>query len=384
MNQHARIEQKPIPFIDVAAQRRRLSGRIDRAIARVLDHCQFIMGPEVLRLETELADFCGAKHAISCASGTDALVLILMARGIGGGDAVLCPAFTFCATAEAVALVGATPVFVDVDEATFNIDAASLVEGIAAAEQHGLAPKAVIAVDLFGQPADYDVIAAIAEAHGLFVIGDGAQSFGAAYKGRRVGSLADASATSFFPAKPLGCYGDGGAIFTNDAELADVIASLRAHGQGADRYDNVRIGMTGRLDTLQAAVLIEKLAIFADEILARERIARRYSSALQDIVKTPYVAEDRTSVWAQYTIRLPPGAREDFAARLKSAGIPTAIYYSKPLHRQEAYLRFPAVTGGLPVAERLAQDVISIPMHAYLDETAQDRIIGAVRTAVGG
>lgn len=382
MNQHARIEQ-PIPFIDVAAQRRRLGDRIDRAITRVLDHCQFIMGPEVLRLERELADFCGAKHAISCASGTDALVLILMARGIGPGDAVLCPAFTFCATAEAVALVGATPVFVDVDEATFNIDPASLVQGVAAAEQQGLTPKAVIAVDLFGQPVDYDSIAMAASAHGLLVVADGAQSFGAAYKGRRVGSLAYVTATSFFPAKPLGCYGDGGAIFTDDAAFADVIASLRAHGQGTDRYDNVRVGMTGRLDTIQAAVLLEKLAIFADEIVARERIARRYSSALQDVVKTPYVAEDRTSVWAQYTIRLRPGAREDFAARLKSVGIPTAVYYAKPLHRQEAYRRFPAGAGGLPVTERLAQDVISLPMHAYLDEMAQDRIIDAVRRAVG-
>lgn len=383
MNQHARIEPKPIPFIDVAAQRRRLGDRVDRAIARVLDHCQFIMGPEVLRLEAELAEFCGAKHVVSCASGTDALVLILMSRGIGPGDAVLCPAFTFCATAEAVALVGAAPVFIDVDEATFNIDPASLARGVAAAERHGLAPKAVIAVDLFGQPADYESIASVASAHGLLVVADAAQSFGASYQGRRVGALADVSATSFFPAKPLGCYGDGGAIFTDDAELAQVIESLRIHGQGVDRYDNVRVGMTGRLDTLQAAVLVEKLTIFADEILARERIARRYSSSLRDVVKTPYVAEDRTSVWAQYTIRLRPGARRDFAARLMLAGIPTAVYYAKPLHRQQAYRRFPIVPGGLPVTERLAQDVISLPMHAYLDEPTQDRVVAAVRRAVG-
>ncbi len=383
MTQHVRVEPKPIPFIDVAAQRRRLGARIDEAVARVLDHCQFILGPEVRRLEEELAAFSGARYAISCADGTAALVLILMARGIGRGDAVFCPAFTFCATAEAAALVGATPVFVDVDEATFNIDPASLASAVPKARRQGLAPKAVIAVDLFGQPADYDSVAAVASAHGLFVVADAAQSFGATYKGRRTGSLGDAAATSFFPAKPLGCYGDGGAVFTADADFAKRIESLRAHGQGADRYENVRIGMTGRLDTVQAAILLEKLAIFAEEIAARERIARRYSSSLADIVKTPYVAEDATSVWAQYTIRLRPGAREAFAASLKSAGVPTAIYYPKPLHRQEAYRSFPVAPSGLPVSERLAQDVISLPMHAYLDEPTQDRIISAVRRAGG-
>lgn len=382
MNQHTRIDDKPIPFIDVTAQRRRLGQRIDQAVARVLDHCQFVMGPEVHKLEAELAAYCDVGHVVSCASGTDALVLVLMARGIGPGDAVLCPAFTFCATAEAVALVGATPVFVDVDELTFNLDARCLDRGVATAREAGLKPKAVIAVDLFGQPADYDAIGVMAAAHELFVIADAAQSFGATYKGRRAGSFGEADATSFFPAKPLGCYGDGGAVFTNDGALANILRSLRLHGQGHDRYDNVRIGMTGRLDTIQAAILLEKLKIFDDEIAARERIARRYSTLLRDVVKTPYVAERHTSVWAQYTIRLRPETRAHFAAALRSSGIPTAVYYPKPLHRQEAYRSFPVASGGLPVSERLAGEVISLPMHAYLDQTTQDRIVAAVRQAV--
>ena len=279
MNQHARIEQAPIAFIDVAAQRRRLGRRIDDAIARVLAHCQFVMGPEVHALEAELAAFCGARHAICVASGTDALLLALLAKGIGPGDAVFCPAFTFAATAEPVALLNATPVFVDVEEASFNLDCLSLERAIATAKQRGLRPKAVIPVDLFGQSADYDAIAPVASAEGLFVIADAAQSFGATYNGRQVGTLAPVTATSFFPAKPLGCYGDGGALFTDDDEMAGVLRSLRVHGQGADKYDNVRIGITGRLDSIQAAVLIEKLKIFPDEIVARDRAAITMGSA---------------------------------------------------------------------------------------------------------
>ena len=382
MNPHVSPEFRPIPFIDVAAQRRRLGARIDEAIARVTAHCQFILGPEVGVLEGELATFCGARHAISCASGTDALVLVLMAKGIGPGDAVICPSFTFCATAEVVALLGATPVFADVDEATFNIDPASLERAIAQARRLGLRPRAVIPVDLFGLPADHDAVAAIAAAEKLFILDDAAQSFGATYRGRPLGTFGLATATSFFPAKPLGCYGDGGAILTDDDELAALVTSLRVHGHNADKYDNVRIGLTGRLDTIQAAVLLEKLSIFRDEIVARNEAAARYSNALGNVAIVPRLPRGLTSVWAQYTIRLEPGRRDGLAAALKSEGIPTAIYYPKPLHQQEAYAHFPCADGGLAVSERLAHEVISLPMHGYLDEPTQDRIIDAVQRAL--
>jgi dTDP-4-amino-4,6-dideoxygalactose transaminase len=383
MNQHARLDTTPIPFIDVAAQRRRLGSAIDEAVARVLAHCQFVMGPEVAAFEKDLAAFCGVRHAISCASGTDALLLVLMAKGIGPGDAVFCPAFTFCATAEVVALLGATPIFVDIDEWTFNIDLASLKRAIPMAKQKGLKPKAIIPVDLFGLPADHDAVAAVAKAEGLFVLDDAAQGFGGIYQGRKVGTLAPATATSFFPAKPLGCFGDGGAVMTDDDQLADVIRSLRVHGQGTDRYDNVRIGITGRLDTLQAAILIEKLKIFADEIAARNEVASRYNSALADVAIVPQVPDGYTSVWAQYTIRLSAGRRDKLAAELKAQGIPTAIYYPRPLHKLAAYTGFPLSEGGVPVCEKLAEEVISLPMHAYLDAPTQDRIVGAVKRALG-
>jgi dTDP-4-amino-4,6-dideoxygalactose transaminase len=380
MNQHLRSE--PVPFIDIAAQRRRLGKSIDEAVSRVLAHCQFINGPEVTQLEAELAAFSGAKHVVTCASGTDALLMVLMAKGVGRGDAVLCPSFTFCATGEVVALLGATPVFVDVDEGTFNIDTASLKNGIAVSKKQGLKPRAVIPVDLFGQPADHDTISAIAEAEGMFVLDDAAQGFGASYKGRRLGTLGLATATSFFPAKPLGCFGDGGAIFTDDAQLAAKLRSVRVHGQGSDKYDNVRLGLTARLDTMQAAILIEKLKIFEDEIAARNQVAARYAQGLGNVVSVPHVAAGCTSVWAQYTIRLPKGSNRDgFAAALKAQGIPTAIYYPKSMHQQTAYRDFPVADGGLPVSERLSGDVISLPMHAYLDEPAQERIIKAVRGA---
>ena len=381
MNQHMRPE--PVPFIDLAAQRRRLGKSIDEAVSRVLTHCQFINGPEVTALETALAQFSGAKHVVSCASGTDALLMVLMAKQVGPGDAVLCPSFTFCATGEAVALTGATPVFVDVDEATFNLDANSLKRGIAAARQRGLKPRAVIPVDLFGQSADHDAIGAVAEAEGLFVLDDAAQGFGASYKGRRIGTFGLATATSFFPAKPLGCFGDGGAIFTDDADLADTLRSIRVHGQGSDKYDNVRLGLTGRLDTIQAAVLIEKLKIFEDEIAARNRVAERYARSLGNLVTVPRLALGCSSIWACYTIRLPEGTdRDGFAAALKAQGIPTAIYYTKSMHQQTAYKDFPVADGGLPVSERLSDDVISLPVHAYLDEPTQERIIKAVRDAL--
>jgi dTDP-4-amino-4,6-dideoxygalactose transaminase len=381
MNQHLRAQS--IPFIDIGAQRQRLGKAIDEAVSRVLAHCQFINGPEVTQLEAELAAFSRAKHVVSCASGTDALLMVLMAKGVGPGDAVFCPSFTFCATGEAVALAGATPVFVDVDEATFNIDAASLKRGIATARKLGLKPRAVIPVDLFGQSADHDAIGAVAEQEGLFVLDDAAQGFGASYKGRRLGTLALATATSFFPAKPLGCFGDGGAIFTDDDELAETLRSIRVHGQGSDKYDNVRLGLTGRLDTMQAAILIEKLKIFEDEIAARNRVAERYARALGNVLTVPRLAPGCTSIWAQYTIRLPKGTdRDQFAAALKAQGVPTAIYYVKSMHQQTAYRDFPVADGGLPVSESLASDVISLPMHAYLDEATQDRVIAAVRGAV--
>jgi dTDP-4-amino-4,6-dideoxygalactose transaminase len=382
MNQRARLDPAPIPFIDVAAQRRRLGRSVDEAIARVLGHCQFILGPEVRALEAALAAFCGARHVVSCASGTDALVMVLMAAGVGPGDAVICPSFTFTATAEVVALVGATPVFADVEEASFNLDPESLRAACATARALGLRPKAMIPVDLYGQPADYDRIMPIAEAESLFVLDDAAQAFGATYKNRRVGALAPATATSFFPAKPLGCYGDGGAVLTDDEEFAGVLRSLRVHGEGSGKYDCVRIGLNGRLDTIQAAVLIEKLKIFPEEIVARERVARRYSVALADVASVPKLAPGSTSVWAQYTIRLADGGRDRLAAALKPQGIPTAIHYPIPLHRQEPYRRFPVAEGGAPVSERLAEEVISLPMHAYLEEATQDRIIEAVRHAL--
>lgn len=382
MNQHLRTE--PVPFIDIGAQRRRLGDAIDSAVGRVLTHCQFVNGPEVTQLESALAAYCGARQVVSCASGTDALLMVLMAKRVGPGDAVFCPSFTFCATGEAVALAGATPIFVDVEESTFNISAASLTRGIAEARRQGLKLRAVIPVDLFGQSADHDSIAAIAEAEGLFVLDDAAQAFGATYKSRRLGSQALATATSFFPAKPLGCYGDGGAIFTDDDELADTLRSIRVHGQGGDKYDNIRLGITGRLDTIQAAILIEKLRIFDEEIVARNAVADRYALGLSNVVTVPRLAENCSSVWAQYTIRLPAGVdRDGFAAALKARGIPTAIYYAKSMHQQTAYRHYPVAQGGLAVSEALSADVISLPMHAYLEPAAQDRVIEAVHEALG-
>ena len=377
-----RTDLPAIPFIDLAAQRRRLGDTVDTAITRVLNHGQYILGPEVRTFEAELAAFSGAKHVVSCASGTDALVLALRAQGIGPGDAVICPSFTFCATAEVAALVGATPVFVDVDEKTFNIDPNGIAGAIEVAKDLGLAPKAVIPVDLFGLSADHGAVAAAAQAEGLFILDDAAQGFGATFNNRRLGTFGNATATSFFPAKPLGCYGDGGAVMTDDANMADVMRSLRMHGHGSDRYDNIRIGLASRLDTMQAAVLIEKLKIFPEEIVARDRVARRYNEGLKDVAITPTVPAGATSVWAQYTIRLAASRRDAFAAALKAEGIPTAIYYPIPLHLQQAYKNYPVGKGGVAISARLAGEVISLPMHAYLDEATQDRIIDAARRAL--
>lgn len=368
-----------IPFIDLAAQRRRLGVRLDRAMERVLEHGGYILGPEVQELERRLAGFCGVRHAIGCANGTDALVLALMAKGVGAGDAVLVPSFTFAASAEAVALAGATPVFVDVRE-DFNLCPTSLEAGLETARAQGLRPVAVVVVDLFGQAADYERIGAICARHGLWILADAAQSFGGVHPGGKVGILGTVTTTSFFPAKPLGCYGDGGALFTDDDDLAGTLRSLRAHGQGSDKYDNVRVGLNSRLDTLQAAILLEKLAIFPDEIEARNRVAERYGRGLGDVLAVPAVADGVTSVWAQYTVRVDGGRRDMLAARLKDAGVPTAIYYPKPLHRQTAYRNFPVAAGGcLPVSDRLSAEVLSLPMHPYLEPAVQDRIIRTVR-----
>ena len=375
------VSPEPIAFIDLQAQRRRIGRRVEDAIGRVLEHGRFIMGPEIQALEERLAEFAGVRHVISCASGTDALQLPLMAWGVGPGDAVFVPAFTFAATAEVVALVGATPVFVDVLGDSFNIDPASLEASIEAVAAEGkLRPAAVIPVDLFGQPADYDDLSPIAERHGLRLLADTAQGFGAHYRDRRTGSIGDAASTSFFPAKPLGCYGDGGAVFTDDDDLAATMRSLRIHGQGADKYDNVRIGLNGRLDTIQAAILLEKLAIFDDEIVARQAVADRYSDALRGVVDVPGLEAGRNSVWAQYTIMT--AGRDAVADQLKASGVPTAIYYPCPLNRQTAYRDYPSAPQGLPVSEAICHRVLSLPMHPYLDDATQDRIVAATIDAV--
>jgi dTDP-4-amino-4,6-dideoxygalactose transaminase len=373
--------QLSIPFIDLAAQRKAIGPAVEEAILKVVRHGGYIMGPEVALLEQELSAFCGAKEVISCANGTDALAMVLMAKGVKPGDAVFCPSFTFAATGEVVAWLGATPVFIDVLPDTFNMDVNSLRSGIKTARDKGLNPVGVIPVDLFGQPADYDALLPVAEENNLWVMCDAAQSFGAEYKGRKLGTIGDVSTTSFFPAKPLGCYGDGGAIFTDDAELASVLRSIRVHGQGEDKYDNVRVGINGRLDTIQAAVLLEKLKIFPAEIAARQKVADRYNEGLNDIAVVPQLMNGVTSVWAQYTLRFPKGNRDAIAAKLKALGIPTAIYYPKPMHVQAPYKDYPLAGNGLPVSDQLAKEVLSLPMHAYLDKQTQDKIISAVLDA---
>lgn len=369
-------------FIDLAAQQQRIKTRLDARISAVLLHGAYIMGPEVKELEASLAGFSGVRHALACANGTDALQLAAMALGLGQGDAVFCPTFTFAATAEIVPLFGATPVFVDVEEDSFNICPDSLERAIGEARTKGLKPVGVIPVDLFGLPADYNRIEAIAEREGLWIIADSAQGYGATYKGRRTGSIGTIATTSFFPAKPLGCYGDGGAVFTDDDDLAQLMDSLRVHGKGSDKYDNVRIGLNSRLDTLQAAILLEKLAIYQDEIDARQVIARRYSEGLSNVVATPVVPEDRVSVWAQYTVKASgPAERERLMTALKAAGIPSVVYYPRPLHTQSAYAGFPRDPSGLGTAEDLAGRVFSLPMHPYLTEAEQANVISVIRDA---
>ena len=368
----------PVPLVDLGAQRRRLGRRVERAIAGVLAHGRFVLGPEVARLEDELARFCGARRAVTCASGTDALVLALRALGVGAGDAVVVPAFTFASTAEAVAVVGATPVFADVRPDTFTVDPHSVAGAVGEAERHGLRARGVIAVDLFGHPADYPGRRPPRPGRGLWVMADAAQSFGASVGGRRVGTLAVVTTTSFFPAKPLGCYGDGGAVLTDDDEVAERIASLRVHGKVGD--DHVAVGVNGRLDTIQAAVLLEKLAVFDEELAARRAIAGRYDAGLAGVVAPPEVAAGVSPAWACYTVRA--AERDKLAARLEEAGIATAVHYRRPLSHHPAYRAFPRAPGGVGVAERLSRQVLSLPMHPYLDARSQDRVVGAVRAAL--
>lgn len=372
----------PIEFIDLKAQRDRIRARVEEGWRRVLDHGQYIMGPEVAELERRLARFSAAAEVVSCSSGTDALWVPLLALGIGRGDAVFLPSWTFTATAEVVCLVGATPVFVDVEPDSMNLSPASLEAAIMAVRREGvLTPRLVIAVDLFGVPADYEAINAIAHENGLKVLADAAQSFGAGQGNRRVGVLADVTATSFFPAKPLGCWGDGGAIFTDDPDTAEMLRSIRIHGRGAHgKYDNVRVGANARLDTLQAVVLLEKLEIFEDELEQRQRVAEHYADGLARWVRVPRIPPGNVSSWAQYTIRTE--RRAELQAGLAERGIRTEIYYPRPLHMQPPYRGCPAAPGGLAVTERLKDEVLSLPMHPYLTAGQLDHICGAVRAVL--
>ena len=372
-----------IPFIDLGAQQAGIRSRIDAAIAEVLDSGAYVMGPKVAAFEKELAAFCGAKHALACANGTDALMLGLMAFGIRAGDAVFVPSFTFAATAEVVPCMGAVPFFVDILPGTFNMDPQSLKSCIVAARDMGLNPRMVVPVDLFGLPADMAAIQPVADEAGLVVMCDSAQGFGGRIGNRMTGTFGKLTTTSFFPAKPLGCYGDGGAIFTDDDEIAALVDSYRIHGKGTDKYDNVRIGMNSRLDSIQAAILSVKLSIYAEEIEARNRIAARYNALLNDKVIVPQVAEGFESVWAQYTIRMPDArTRGEVQAHLFANGIPTAIYYPIPLHRQTAYDAFPSDPAGMKATDLAADEVLSLPMHAYLDEKTQDRIVNTLAEAL--
>jgi len=382
-----------IQFIDLRAQQQRILARVQENISRVLAHGQYIMGPEIRDLEERLAGYAGVRHAVSCSSGTDALLMALMAYGVGPGDAIFTSPFTFVATAEVISLLGATPVFVDIEPDTFNIDPDQLEKAITALENkdpqihplpkgfESLMPRGVIPVDLFGQPADYDRINTLAAHKGLFVIEDAAQSFGAEYKGKKACSLADVGATSFFPAKPLGCYGDGGMVFTDDDTLFDKMASVRVHGKGSDKYDNVRIGINGRCDTLQAAILLAKFEIFPEEMDMRQVVANRYTSALKENphIQTPLVREGSLSAWAQYS--LVSEKKDSILSALKKAGIPTAVYYPKPLHLQGAYAYLGHKPGDYPVSEDKAEKIFSLPMHPYLTETEQRQITEVILAA---
>lgn len=370
-----------VSFVDLKTQYARLKPQIAEAIQEVLDDGRYILGPAVTKLESELTEYCGVRHAISCSSGTDAIIMPLIAYGIGPGDAVFVPSFTFTASAEAIILVGASPVFVDVEADSFNIDLADLEAKVAATRAEGkLTPKAILGVDLFGLPADWDEINALAQRENVNLIDDAAQSFGGVYDGKRVGALAPVSSTSFFPAKPLGCYGDGGAITTDDDELAELLKSIRVHGQGADRYEIARIGINGRLDSIQAAILSVKLPILGDELSARDHLASVYDEELMDTVTIPKRIPGRQSAWAQYTIKT--DRRADIQAALNESGIPSAIYYPKPMHLQAPYLPYGGGEGSLPMSETICHQVMSLPMHPYLPDEDARRIAEVIRKAV--
>jgi UDP-2-acetamido-2-deoxy-ribo-hexuluronate aminotransferase len=361
-----------IPFIDLAQQQERIRPQVEAAMARVLAHGQYILGPEVDELERALSAYTGAQHCITCANGTDALHLALMGLGIGPGDEVITPSFSYVATASMIALVGARPVYVDIDPGTYNLDPSTLAKAITSRT------RAIIPVSLFGQPADFDAIAAIADAHGIPVIEDGAQSFGANLGGRRSGNLSAIGCTSFFPSKPLGCYGDGGAIFTSDDELAHRIRQIARHGQEG-RYHHVRLGVNSRLDTLQAAVLLSKLEVFDEEVAQRGVVAARYERLLTEAgIGAPQVMPGATSVWAQYTLRVPD--RDRLQAEMRAAGIPTAVHYPLPLNLQPAVADLEAK---VPFGDRAAEEVLSLPMHPYLESGVQDRIVSALARAIG-
>jgi UDP-2-acetamido-2-deoxy-ribo-hexuluronate aminotransferase len=367
-------------FIDLSAQQQKIKQSLDSKIQTVLHHGKYIMGPEVFEIEKRLSAYVGAKHGIGCSSGTDALLLALLAFGIGKGDAVFTSTFTFIATAEVISLIGATPIFVDIDPEDFNIDPKKLNEAISTSKALSLSPKAVIAVDLFGLPADYDSLNSIARENGLLLIADGAQSMGGEYKGRKSGSLAEISCTSFFPAKPLGCYGDGGMCFTDDDELSEIMRSLLLHGKGKHKYDNARIGINGRLDTLQAAILLAKMDIFTEEVILRRQIAERYSELFQENntngLVFPVQHNEYKSGWAQYSILAENiQQRSELQKKLKEEGIPTAIYYPKPLHLQTAFNHLNYNVGDFPFSEDCANRIFSLPMHPYLTYDEQKQII---------
>ena len=367
LNDEAGNSRKTIPFVDLATQQRTIRPQLERRIHQVLHHGKYIMGPEIHELEQELSAFTGAKHCIACSSGTDALLLSLMALDIGPGDEVITTPFTFIATGEMIAHLGATPVFVDIDETTYNIDPTLIEQAITDKT------KAIMPVSLYGQPADMDEINALAAKHDLAVIEDAAQSFGATYKGRQSCNLSSIGCTSFFPAKPLGCYGDGGAVFTSDDDLAEKMRMLRVHGQNK-RYRHKYIGVGARMDTIQAAILLAKLGHYPDEIKKRQQIAAVYTELLEEHVITPAVKDDRTSVWAQYSIRVKD--RDKVQAKLKDAGIPTAVHYPMPLHLQECFQYLGLKTGAFPVAETVSKEIMSLPMHPFLTREEQEYIAG--------
>ena len=372
-----------IPFIDLKSQQARIRDKIDAGLSAVLDHGAYIMGPEITALEERLTEWSGAKHNISCSSGTDALLLALQGLGLKPGQGVIVPSFTFAASAEVMPVMGAIPVFADVDPVTFNIDPTQLDGACAAARDADVEIVGIIGVGLFGQPANYQALMQYAEANNLWLIDDAAQSFGASLNRRRVGTLAHVTCTSFFPAKPLGCYGDGGAVFTDDDGIAEIIRSCRVHGMGRDKYQNVRIGMTGRLDTMQAVVLDAKLDIFAEELALRQQVADRYQDRIGNSVKTPRLAIGASSSWAQYTIKLPDGVdRDAVCSRMQAAGVPTAIYYPVPMHCQPPYSHFPVAGGALQTTDRLSRCVMSLPMHPYLDADTQDLIVATLKDAL--